>query len=224
MKSRFFSKKGEDASYMDLCASFASLSPFFFVEQPLYPVKGEGLGKRHALPVVEECQDLPLLYPLQLGWHEEGLTFAVVVPRKSSKKQKQEPLSSLQLELFVATREHKELFYMTKFCHHFLFRFEASEGWECKEVTKFRGEETRPLALPTVFEVAMREAGGNLVIEVDVPQVALYGYDPLEVRTLGWTCRLSGEALEEQVYCSPQEFPPEQFPSYWPSFTLVADA
>ena len=122
------------------------------------------------------------------------------------------------LELFIDTRDLKNSNVITRFCHHFIFYPEEEEGIE---VTRFRGDDNHELADPSLFSVKTTVKRASYILEIGIPKEALYGYDPLEFKRLGFTYRFQKKGGEKQHFnLSSDFFHIEKHPALWASLNL----
>ncbi|MCP5505215.1 MAG: hypothetical protein H7A41_08710 [Chlamydiales bacterium] len=122
------------------------------------------------------------------------------------------------LELFIDTRDLKNSNVITRFCHHFIFYPEEEEGME---VTRFRGDDSHPLADPSLFSVKTTVKRSSYLFEIGIPKEVLYGYDPLEFKRLGFTYRFQKKSGEKQHFnLSSDFFHIEKHPALWASLIL----
>lgn len=169
---------------------------FFSLQLPCYLVQKKHLEKKHLLPSTADLTRKKQIASLYLGWHKEGLSLKI---------ESKHPLKSL--ELFIDTRDQKQVGYPTRFCHHFFFDIENEEG---SEITRIKVDESHELCNPALLQIS----SGKIFI----PKEALFGYDPTQFARLGFTYRINrGEQL---FSISDENFSIEKHPSFWASLTL----
>ncbi len=126
-----------------------------------------------------------------VAWEEEGLHFQCDV---------QSPLSSVvypeyekgdAVELFIDTKNLKNVRVPHRFCHHFYFLPETIEGSEqAQEITRFRAEDARPLCSPENIQMKVQKKPHGYVMDIFLLKEALTGFEPLETRGCGFAYRI----------------------------------
>ena len=122
------------------------------------------------------------------------------------------------LDLFIDTRDLKNTHVITRFCHHFAIYPEEQSG---VEMTRFRGEDKRPLAEGTLISVKTEVKRSSYTFHVGLPKEILYGYDPLEFKRLGFSYRFTKQSGEKMHFnLSSDSFHLEKHPALWASLNL----
>lgn len=186
----------------------SSISPlqFFSFSYPIpfakkLPEKGL-FAEPYILPCMTEFLGEEAFADVAICWNENGLELAI----KTKAKRKEGD----QVELFIDTRDRKELGFINRYCHHFLF---TTIG---EEITKLRADQTRDLAPPNTLHLTLEENKTILLIESE----ALFGYHPKEMRRIGFTYIIkSGEKLQH-FSVSSKDYAVASHPSLWASLTL----
>ena len=124
-------------------------------------------------------------YDIYLAYRNEGLFLYVDI------KKKVEIINNDFIELFFDTRNLKSLYYLDKYCHHFVFFFEKEEDHFVKEVTKFRGDNLHLHADPTDIFVKVKKTRNNYSYDMCIPQKCLYGFDPEKFTNIGFAFRIN---------------------------------
>lgn len=147
-----------------------------------------------------------------LGWSEEGLYFYAHVKGRFDQPNL---ASGDSLELFVDTRDRKSASYNTKFCHHFYFLPQMVEGHIKGEITRFRQQESHPLADPD--EITLETPGAGK-LKIFLPASILVGW---HIDRLGFSYRLNRRwQPPEHFSARSDEYALEQEPSLWASCKL----
>jgi hypothetical protein len=121
------------------------------------------------------------------------------------------------LEVFIDTRDLKDVGVVHRFCHHFLFLPVEVQGVRALEITHFRGEDKHPLADPSLFIVEANFEKKNYQLSIFIPKEALFGYDPTTLSKMGFAYRLRRGKGDAQHF--PTSFI-ERFPSLWSTIML----
>lgn len=109
---------------------------------------------------------------VEMGFSDEALLIEVSFKRPIKEGD--------AVELFVDTRDLKTSKTITKFCHHYKCTLLGGV-----ELTRFRGDDTHPLAEDFSIEVR----GKTLCILLD----QLYGFDPKRFNRIGFTYQITRE-------------------------------
>lgn len=156
-----------------------------------------------------------------LGWKDEALFFKCIV-QGSFHHAEEDFRKGDSLELFLDTRDMKEKHYFTKFCHHFVFFAEKVNGFYVKEVTRFLIDDMHPLCDSSLISTKTEIKRSSYIIEGNLSQEVLYGYDPSKFKKLGFALRLNRfEKDPIQFWIPHEEYKIEKTPSLWPSLELV---
>ncbi|MEM8727163.1 MAG: hypothetical protein AAGE99_00385 [Chlamydiota bacterium] len=187
-----------------------SPAPFFDVRVAVPKADKNGLFKRGVVLDGSGLTGEGSLAQVSLLWSLTGLFFAVDVKRGIE--------TGDCLELFIDTRDLKNSHVISRFCHHFIFYPEEEKG---VEMNRFRGDDSHPLADPSLFSIKTTVKRSAYLIEIGVPQKVLYGYDPLEFKRLGFTYRFRKKSGERQHFnLSSDLFHIEKHPALWASLIL----
>lgn len=169
-----------------------------FEEPFLLPCMADFLGERAFADVA-------------IGWNELGLELAVQVD--SGLKEDD------AIELFIDTRDRKDLGSIGRFCHHFVF-YPARASIVAEELTKLRAAEMRDLAPEGSFDLTIEEKRGSYIAHISILESALFGYDPNAFSRLGFTYLIkSGEKLQHFAVSS-KDYVIASHPSLWASLVL----
>lgn len=159
---------------------------------------------------------------LAVTWHERGLTLFFDVKKPLEEIHYPRYREGDSLEVFLDTRDVKNAQSVHRFCHHFVFLPEETEGVRAEEVTRFRGEEAHELANPELFVVQTTVSRRGYEMEVNLPKETLHGYDPSEFKRLGFACRINRFGGEPQHFgLSSRFFSLEKHPGLWATLILT---
>lgn len=145
-----------------------------------------------------------------MGWNEKGIALQVqIFPSKSQN------FFDETIELFFDTRDLKNKNHFTRYCHHFLFE-PISDVFFGKEITRFMADDTHPLAMPEVFEVAVKNSEKKSYrVEIFLPASILFGYDPHHFSKIGFAYHIRSKNGEEEMFPNIKEFSIRKNPSLW---------
>jgi hypothetical protein len=156
-----------------------------------------------------------------LGWNEEGLIADLLIEKPFEEAFYPSFSQGDAVEFFIDTRDRKSGGFSTRFCHHFLFLPSAVQGIEAQELTRFRSEDTHPLADPKDLEIQTTFHKSSYAMQIKIPAHCLHGFDPTAFDRLGFTYRIHRFKGSAQYFSSSGEhFSLEQHPRFWASFKL----
>lgn len=158
-----------------------------FIEPYLLPCMADFLGEE----AFADCA---------ICWNKSGLELAIKIDSKRKEGD--------QVELFIDTRDRKDLGFINRYCHHFLF---TTIG---EEVTKLRADQTRKLASPHNLHVTIDENKIKIRIEAE----ALFGF--AEATRLGFTYIIKNGEQLQHFSVSSKDYAVASHPSLWASLTL----
>lgn len=188
--------------------------------------EGEALPKKYLLPNLSFFYDKAPYAAIYLGWSEKGIFATVTVEEPLKGSFFPEYRQGDSIEFFIDTRDVKTAAYVTRFCHHFCFLPQIPEKSEEQpqgvEITRFRGEESHPLADPETLFVKGAKQRKGYSCQLFIPKASLFGYDPTQFDRLGFSYRINSATVESQYFsASGEEVAIEKAPSTWASLKLV---
>ncbi len=156
-----------------------------------------------------------------MTWDMAGLYFHFDVKHPFTKSTYPEVKRGDSIEVFVDTRNLKTQGYLTKFCHHFVFMAEAVQKTKGKEITRFRSDDMHKICNFDVLEVDSKISKTGYLLDVFIPKEALFGYDPSNYKTIGFTYRINRYLEPAQHFSvSSLEHNIERSPHLWASMGL----
>ncbi len=186
------------------------------------------LASRYELPNLSEFHGQGSNNKVALGWNEKGL-FCTVDFAKQGELFYPDFRSGDSVELFIDTRDVKSSSRISRFCHHFFFLREpleapSGEKVQAGEITRFRGEEGRPLAESSLFEIEVKKRLRGYLMAIFIPKEALFGFAPEEFDRMGFNYRINQSEEEPHFFsASDLDFPVENQPSLWASSRLTKE-
>lgn len=198
-----------------------SLEAFSYSGKP-----GDPLSKKHLLPSLSFFYETPDFAQVALGWSEKGIFVSVFSEEPTRELHFPDFRKGDSLELFIDTRDVKTVAHVTRFCHHFCILPEIldenAESIQALEVTRFRGDDSHPLADPQHLIVESEKKRRGYQLHVFISQEALFGYDPTQFDRLGFTYRINRTRNEPQYFSAAgSDVVIENQPSLWASVKLV---
>jgi len=204
---------------------FKGLSPvnFFQLKGDCFYTKERAVPekKRYRLPPTDALSAEEPFTDLYIGWNEEGIAFHAAVRKPFYRSLYPEIRRGDSIELFIDTRDIKSAGFNTRFCHHFFFLPETAEGRRAGEITRFRGEESRPHGDPDLLEFKTKMGKNGYAMKIFIPSQSLHGYDSEQFNRLGFTYRINRPDGPSQHFSTvSEEYRIEQQPSLWSSLHL----
>ncbi len=178
-----------------------ALSPlsFFQLEIEIKPWEKKFPSKEFLLPDTSCYLGLESFAKVYAAHRKDGLIFFVAGEVETC-------------ELFLDTKDIKSKSGSHQFFHHFMC---SEEGG--LEVTRFRGENSHPLCNPRDIEVKFKPKS----MQIFLPQICLYGYDPRYFDRVGFTYKILHKAGYVQDFSlSSEEYKIEHHPELWASCKL----
>ena len=185
-------------------------SAFFEVRSSLSKFDPKKGFKKGALPSVSGLTGEGKLVTLSLFWSPQALHLEMKshLPIEEGDT----------LELFIDTRDLKNSNVITKFCHLFVITPEEESG---VEATRFRGEDSHPLAPSDKIRVSLDVKRSTYTAEISLPKEILYGFDPRQFKRIGLAFRFKRKNGEKQHFpLSSDHFLIEKHPALWASMEL----
>ncbi len=157
------------------------------------------------------------------AWNERGLYFFANFRKAAAARvDGRRPLEGDGLQIWVDTRDVRNAHRASRYCHHFYFL-------PGKDKRKSRGGQVRirharahaKLCEPEELPSACRVHGIGYGMEVHLPAEKLTGFDPEEIRRLGFTYVLKDQKLGRQYWTADEPLPVSYDPSLWGTIELV---
>ena len=199
-----------------------SLCPatFFRLEGQLHHasefIAKRGLKSPYLLPDTSELLSEDAFADVGLGWNEKALFCTVRVNKPFEESFFPDCVKGDSVELFIDTRNLRTAS-VTRFCHHFVF-FPKDPP---QEITKFRLEDSRPLADPDDLILDVQFGKKHYLLDIVISCDALHGYDPLDNPKITFTYRINRYRGDPQHFnLSSHEYDIEKHPSLWTEFSI----
>ncbi len=155
-----------------------------------------------------------------MAWSEKGLYFVVEVDKALEESFFPDFARGDGLLLFLDTRGVFGAKRLHKYCHHFLFL--PGEEIKGREVTPFHLEDRHPLSPPENLKVEVEKKGRSYRMEIEIPEISLFGYDPHEYKKMKLGLALYRKE-EDPLYfpLNGEEMRIENHPEVWAFVELV---
>ncbi len=162
--------------------------------------------KKYLLPNLNDYLDEEKFANVSLFWNEKGIGIGIEAKTSIEKINQQDFRRGDSIEIFVDTRDIKNQYYVSKYCHHFVFF--PDEPLSGKEVTRFYQEEKHPLCHPQDLQIRGKVLPKKYIMEIMLYQNCLYGFDTGRFDRFGFTYRINRYLKEAQNFSfSSKEFP-----------------
>ena len=129
------------------------------------------------------------------------------------------------VNLWVDTRDTRNVNRATKFCHRFTARLEVagSRRQLSVDVTQrpiARALADAPICRPQTIETRVELGRSGWMLELFLPVSALNGFDPETNRRLGFAYQIADHVHDDQFLGVGREFPLGENPSLWSTLEL----
>ncbi len=179
-------------------------------------------GTKHFLPDFSCLLAEEKFSDVSLAWNEDGLMGCVSIEKPFEASFFPEYTKGDCVEIFIDTRDNKEMSFASSFCHVFVFFAKETDGVFVEEVTRFRMEDTHPLCNPEDIHLEATLQKSSYKLFFSLPKEVLHGYDPLQFSRLGFAYRIHRyKGAAAYFPFSSKAFDPLQNPSLWASLTLT---
>lgn len=198
---------------------------FFDIEvQNLYQPQEawNSLSERHSIDASSNLLHQTTFADVRVGWNEMGLLFHFKVRFRSKQSFYPNITEGESIEIFIDTRNLKNIHYNTRFCHHFYFLPFPVESPKMGEITEFKFYDKRPLCSPEDLKCEWKYDGKHYSASILIPQESLCGFDPSQFSTIGFNYRVNRKGTKPQDFsASSEEYKVEELPSIWSTMHLV---
>ncbi len=191
-----------------------------------WPVERMELSEASQLPSFGPLDKKPLFADLRLGWNEHGMAVSVHVQGKRQTPWCREARSeeSDGLQLFLDTRDTKNIHRGSRFCHFFVF---LPQGSGRSGNDPFGGllaiprAQANPKSIPRdALQVRSEQRVDGYLLRAWIPASTITGYDTQDHRRLGFFYQVVDRELGLQTLNLGPEFPVTSDPSLWATLEL----
>lgn len=159
---------------------------------------------------------------VKLRWNEKGVYISIHFDSAFQDVFYPEFTQGDAVEIFLDTRDMKQMGRMTRFCHHFLALPKKINGVQALELSRFRNEDAHEHCDPKDIGIKTEFAKKSFIVKMELPQEILYGYNPNEFRRLGFAYRIHRKGFEAEQFPLPMRAAPlEKYPGYWSTLHLL---
>jgi hypothetical protein len=161
-----------------------------------------------------------------LGWDASGLYCGVSVSNKTEYRIDPREYSKGDcLELWIDTRDLKDVHRANRYCHHFYF-IPGGSGKDGKkaigrQANIDRAREQAPPCPEDFIQVGLRRLKRSYQLELKIPATGLNGFQPDEFSRLGFAYLLHDSQKGKQSWTAGSQLPVESDPSLWGTVELT---
>jgi hypothetical protein len=177
------------------------------------------------LPDFGLLEGRPSWAQVRVAWNPKGLALAVEVSDKPGRitHDPQRPTSSDGVQVWVDTRDTRDVHRATRFCHRFSFTLVpdgTSLDVAAAQMPIHRATADAPLCRPDLLLARAERARKGWRLEAFLPAEALHGFDPDTNRRLGFAYQVTDPDRDDQFLTVGREFPVGEDPSLWATLEL----
>lgn len=166
---------------------------------------------------------------VRMAWNPAGLAIQVEASaplRPGILAERPEGMDGLQV--WIDTRDTRDVSRATRFCHRFTARLSEGRGKSGLSVTVAQKTIARavadaPTCRPDLPQARAERLRTGWRIELFLPAEALHGFDPETNRRLGFAYQLTTPDRDDQFLGIGREFPVGENPSLWSTLELRDD-
>ena len=187
-----------------------------------------GLDESCSLPEISALDDKPPWADVRVAWNPGGLAIQV----ETAKSTASAPIATGEeaegmhgLQVWVDTRDTRNVSRATRFCHRFsarLVRGKARSPLDDAVMQRpiARAVSDAPICRPEILAARAERLKQGWRIELFIPAEALQGFDPETNRRLGFAYQVTDHDREDQFLGVGREFPVGENPSLWTTLEL----
>jgi len=162
---------------------------------------------------------------VRVGWNPGGLGIAVLASLASGNPQADRPEGFADVNLWIDTRDTRNVSRATRFCHRFaahltLSRDRKTLAVQVNQRPIARAVADAPMCDHSLISTRTEPTRSGWALEVFLPASTLNGFDPETNRRLGFAYQVSDHAREDQFLGVGRDFPLGENPSLWATLEL----
>lgn len=185
-----------------------------------------GLDAACSLPGTAALDGKPSWADVRVAWNSSGLGIQVETAKSTVPAETDEAAEGMHgLQVWVDTRDTRNVSRATRFCHRFSARLvrgtgRSALGIEVSQRPIARAVADAPLCRPEILAARVERLKQGWRIEMFLPAEALQGFDPETNRRLGFAYQVTDHDREDQFLGVGREFPVGENPSLWTTLEL----
>src|SRR5579885_846377 len=179
-----------------------------------------------ALPAGARLEGRSPWAEVRVGWNPRGLGVVVQAEGLGDLKQAADrPEGFADVQLWVDTRDTRDVSRATRFCHRFAAAIRLQQSGRSLVAEVAQKPIARAIADPPMAKSGQIESRADLTrtgwtLEVFLPAQVLNGFDPETNRRLGFAYQVSDHVREPQFLGVGRDFPIGENPSLWSTIEL----
>jgi hypothetical protein len=179
-----------------------------------------------ALPALTALDGHRLWASVRAGWNARGLGISVLADGLGTNaKILDRPEGFATVNLWIDTRDTRNVSRATRYCHRFVARLKLSRDKKTLSVDVeqrpiARATADAPLASPDLIATRAEVLKTGWSLELFLPTRALNGFDPETNRRLGFAYQIADHDRDDQFLAIGREFPLGENPSLWSTLEL----
>ena len=182
-------------------------------------------GDRYRIPDLSALEGGEPFADFFMSWNEAGLYFAISVEGSGVDVLPKQPLRGDSLQIWIDTRDVREVHRASRYCHHFYF-LPSGAGREGRhpigrQMRIRRARAYGRLCDPQRLGIASRVLKSGYRMEMHLPSEVLTGFDPEENNRLGFSYLLKDGRRGRQHWTADEPLPVSYDPSLWGTVELV---
>ncbi len=185
------------------------------------------LSDAHRLPETARLQGVPPWFDARAAWNASGLAFAFTLFDKPGPIDfdPSHPDASDGVQLWIDTRDTRDIHRASKFCHRFDFHLRPRRG-SALDVAISNPPIARAQGNPPGIKVNNIQTRAEVrkngwLLEIYLPTDALHGFDPDTNRRLGLNFAVLDALRGAQFLSVGRDFPTGEDPSLWSTLELL---
>jgi hypothetical protein len=179
-----------------------------------------------AVPDLNQLEGAADWAKVYLAWNPRGVGIAILADGVSSPQLNSDRAEGFAaVDLWIDTRDSRNVSRATKFCHHFQVSLKLSMSRkeltvEIRQRPIPRATADAPMGQMQMISTRAKLDRAGWQLELFFPAQVLHGFDPETNRRLGFTYLLRDHIHDSQYFAGGREFPIGENPGLWSTIEL----
>jgi hypothetical protein len=179
-----------------------------------------------ALPAGSRLEAREPWAEVRAAWNARGLGIAVLAEGVDDAQWAADrPEGFADVQLWVDTRDTRDVSRATRFCHRFVAQLRVRESGRTLDVQVAQRPIARavadpPMSRPGLIESRTALSRSGWMLELFLPAQVLHGFDPDTNRRFGFTYQVADHTRDDQFLGVGRDFPIGENPSLWATLEL----
>jgi hypothetical protein len=179
------------------------------------------------LPVGSRLEGREPWAEIRAGWNARGLGIAVLAEGVAdSQLAADRPEGFADVQIWVDTRDTRDVSRATRFCHRFVAQLRVREPGRKLDVQVAQRPIARaladaPMSRPGLIESRAELSRTGWTLELFLPAQVLHGFDPDTNRRFGFAYQVADHSRDDQFLGVGRDFPIGENPSLWATLELL---